>query len=292
MRKAGFISLFFHLALVMLLAWPAHESLPPPPSGKLAVRTLSQKDYVKELKQALEAHEDQIVHSEERLTATTAPAEAKFLSKTHQSIDQETRAAHVGKFKNVAREGGEHDKDSPLAVAKLFELTPLPTPTRAPASLPAPTTGRLRAGDGFSATDDYLSDIAIGAETLLNAREFKYYSFYERVRERLTERWQVRLRDEFHRLDLAQSTLNGELTTKVRVQLTPHGEIKRLTFLGKSGVDELDRAARDAFYQAAPFPNPPQGMMDEGSLVSIRWDFVVLANQDGSPQIRMQRGGL
>jgi protein TonB len=40
---------------------------------------------------------------------------------------------------------------------------------------------------------------------------------------------------------------------------------------------DLDSAAVEAFRQAAPFPNPPKGMVEADGTIKIRWDFVLEA---------------
>jgi hypothetical protein len=100
-------------------------------------------------------------------------------------------------------------------VSKLFELTPK-EPTKESAE-PAPdaseklalkktpkgkthrfqkpenTRSPASVGDGFSATDEYLPEVSIAANTLLNTREYKYASFYERIRKRLKQEWERQL---------------------------------------------------------------------------------------------------
>ena len=47
--------------------------------------------------------------------------------------------------------------------------------------------------------------------------------------------------------------------------------------LTQSGVIDLDSAAVEAFREAAPFPNPPKGMVEGDGTIKIRWDFVLEA---------------
>jgi protein TonB len=44
-----------------------------------------------------------------------------------------------------------------------------------------------------------------------------------------------------------------------------------------SGVRDLDQAAVEAFQEAAPFPNPPSGIVDSDGTIKIRWDFILEA---------------
>ena len=42
-----------------------------------------------------------------------------------------------------------------------------------------------------------------------------------------------------------------------------------------SGFHDLDDAAVEAFNRAAPFSNPPQGILDDDDTVILRWDFIL-----------------
>ena len=65
--------------------------------------------------------------------------------------------------------------------------------------------------------------------------------------------------------------------TQVLVTLNPEGELVKVEVLTQSGVMDLDSAAVEAFRQAAPFPNPPKGMVEADGTIKIRWDFVLEA---------------
>jgi hypothetical protein len=151
--------------------------------------------------------------------------------------------------------------------------------TRGPASLRAPddssnASAKTPSGQ-VSATDDYLEDVAIGVNTLLNTKEFVFYSFYERIREKLNHTWRLELDNKLEQIFARGQNLNYDRKTKVEVNLDSGGQIK-------------DQAAVNAFRQAAPFPNPPKGMLDNANdKVSLRWDFVVIAGDSG-PRVKME----
>jgi protein TonB len=50
--------------------------------------------------------------------------------------------------------------------------------------------------------------------------------------------------------------------------------------VGPSGLTDLDDAAVEAFRAAAPFPNPPNGIVEGDGLIRIRWDFILEARLD------------
>ncbi|HPI41531.1 MAG TPA: TonB family protein [Pseudobdellovibrionaceae bacterium] len=49
----------------------------------------------------------------------------------------------------------------------------------------------------------------------------------------------------------------------------------KVQVIGDSGIQDLDDAAIEAFKAAAPFPNPPKGVVENDGTVQIRWDFVL-----------------
>ncbi len=302
------LSLFLHALLAgYLFQSPTTGSAPRQPlsNKKLSVRTLTQNDFEKELRTALDSKEAQIVQSDPRLKSELAPLmkDKIRLSATHQKVDQETRSARFGKFKNVLNEGQDTKNTE---ISKLFELADDPERDAKVAALNKKSnTGRLHtfknrapasapstAGEGLSATDDYLPDVAIGVNTLLNAKEYKFYSFYARVRQQLTEVWQLKLRHEFQRISNKGQNIVGDHLTQVQVKLNANGSLKTVKIIGSSGVREFDLAAAEAFHQAAPFPNPPQGMISkDDNLVSLRWDFIVVASEDSGLRVKMGQGG-
>lgn len=283
--------------------------------SSMEVRSVSEKDFSKELAKALDDTDtnklQQIVQGDDQLKSEKAPEtdERIFASKHNQVVDRNTRAARIGKFKNVLEEGVRGDSNdqrpasagkSAAKVAKLFDIGPHARDLE-PLQAETSKTGVVRGpaslgprGDGFSATDDHLADIAIGANTLLNTREYKFYGFYERIREKISDRWQSRLADAFQELwTKADGSVEGEHVTQVQVELEANGSLRRVVLLGSSGVHSFDRAATDAFREAAPFPNPPTEMVEAQGLVRIRWDFVVTASADtGGIQVQVRRGGI
>ena len=45
-----------------------------------------------------------------------------------------------------------------------------------------------------SSTSDYLKDVTQGAQTMLNTKEFKYFSYYQRIRRQLEQYWEPGLK--------------------------------------------------------------------------------------------------
>ena len=64
-------------------------------------------------------------------------------------------------------------------------------------------------------------------------------------------------------------------TTKTIIVLDSEGTLVRVQVIGASGLEDLDESAIEAFRAAAPFPNPPKGIIDPDGKIRIRWDFVI-----------------
>lgn len=311
MRRALLFSLAFHFAVVAIL-WirkAPSSQVSAPQQKSLKTRILSQKEFLKETGQK-PTKRAQIIQADDQLKTAQAPLEHEevFLARHNQRVDHNTRAARIGAFKNVLKEGVRDTRDLFKLAKDDSEEAPAQKPAnrakRGPASVPNKSQGEtmrfpasvtsehpLAPGEGFSATDDYLPNAAIGANTLLNAREYKYASFFERIREKLNHQWQTRLRSEMEGLYLqGVRGFSGERLTKLKVILNSEGEIIRIEKEGSAGYLELDRAAVTAFEAAAPFPNPPKDLL-EGSnpSLSIDWHFVVVGSENMGVRTRVRR---
>lgn len=257
----------------------------------------------------------QIVETDKTRINDEIDPKAKYLSQFDQRVIKETKAAKVGKFSNEAGQGKiqararvpekadnaeteqkklksdqakvdeaelqafEHGE---IAVATKRGLQKFSPSFRKLPVVPDPTSLETAAGDGreASATDDSLRDIPTGMQTMLSTREFVYYSYYNRIKEKLRQYWEPKIREKFERTirqgrNIASS--EGDKITKVVIILDDKGTLIRVQVLSASGLVDLDEAAVEAFKAAAPFPNPPKGIVEEDGTIKIRWDFVLEA---------------
>ncbi|MDR3605874.1 MAG: TonB family protein [Oligoflexia bacterium] len=131
--------------------------------------------------------------------------------------------------------------------------------------------------DGGNAPSDYIKGIKEGERTALNTREFVFYSYYQRIRERLDRAWVPILRQKL--LTRFRSgrhiASDSDLSTRVIVVLNPTGQVVNVKITTESGLTDLDDAAISAFNQAGPFPNPPRGIVDRDGKIQIPWEFIV-----------------
>lgn len=256
----------------------ADELTPPPEADKKTDRRAAKRP------------DQQIIEQQHQLN-DEVDADTRFLSAFNQKVLQQTRAARTGEFNNAVHGGpvgdANHQTDRPRAAAA--------KPARPPGELPALSEllpkyeARAIAADGSAAqpndqpngdptrTDDYLKDVKPGLQTLISTREFVYYAYYNRIKAALRSHWEPEVRERVNivlRQGRALASAKDRIT-QVVVTLDARGELVDVDVITQSGVNDLDEAAVSAFRHAAPFPNPPKGMLETDGTVKIRWDFVL-----------------
>jgi protein TonB len=125
--------------------------------------------------------------------------------------------------------------------------------------------------------EDDIPGVTRGERTALNTKEYVFYSYFQRIRQRLDRAWVPILREKLIAYHRAGRHLAGDMdhTTRVLVILNRRGEITRVQLIGESGTNDLDDAAIAAFNRAGPFPNPPKEMVDINNEIKIPWDFIL-----------------
>lgn len=143
-----------------------------------------------------------------------------------------------------------------------------------------PSVGALARMDAAPMSDVVDDNIAEGEGTFLNARAFKYASFYNRLKERLAVRW--------HAMEVLQRRdPTGEIygrqtrTTEVRATLASDGSLIDVRLQSSCGIAALDEAGMQAFRQAQPFTNPPRGLLEADGRLHIDFTFAVRRDGDG-----------
>lgn len=312
------LSLLLHGGLGGVLVYENADSLKKLVEKKpVEVELLDAEKFLAEAKKARALEPDklngQIVQQDQQLN-DEVPVNTRFLSKHNQVVKEQTQAQVNGAFKNTDSTGGErHEQkvagkmkeatekkeareeqkaeketkefvtsddgvDANLArkSSKLKTFMPSFRPTAPLLNAREEASG---GGEGPSATDDHLKDVKTGMQTMLSTREFLYYSYYNRIRSKLTQYWQPKIREKMERIMKEGRTIasTGDKVTKIIIILDGHGVLQKVQVLGTAGVRDLDDAAVEAFRAAAPFPNPPKGMVDQDGTIKIRWDFVLEA---------------
>jgi TonB family protein len=167
---------------------------------------------------------------------------------------------------------------------------PKPKPSQQAGAPPAllPSEQQLARAIG-SGTQDHLKDIDDGDETSLNAKKWKFASFFNRVKQQVRDHW--RPAEEYRRRDPTGSIYGQkDRYTLLRVQLKPDGSLANVALENPSGVEFLDDEAIEAFKQAQPFPNPPKQLVDgDSGLINFRFGFFF--ELSGSPRFKIFRYG-
>lgn len=241
---------------------------------------------------------NQIVEQDQK-PSNAEEVDTRFLSATNQKVDKQTIAKERGEFKNAKKPTASHsgpkgdgkektqpmDRHEKLArdLFKSFDaneaLERQKLADKENGLGKGTGSGDTAAGTGdASQSNDYVKDVDQGLETMLNTREFKYYSYYSRIRRQLAQHWEGRVREKLTKMfkeGRAPAAANQDRITKLMIVLNDRGTLVRVQVLSDSGVRDLDDAAIEAFRQAAPFPNPPKGIIEGDGTVKIRWDFVL-----------------
>ena len=113
--------------------------------------------------------------------------------------------------------------------------------------------------------NDYLENVDEAEETWLNTKGFKYAVYYNRIKRKVAQNWhpvEAQMQYDPHFRIYGYQTRN----TLLMITLDDKGYLEKADLMRSSGVDFLDRAAISAVSTAAPFPNPPPGIIENGKI--------------------------
>lgn len=254
-------------------------------------------------------NEKQIAESEKADNEKLDP-NAKYLSDKNQTAEKQTKAKNIDDFRDKKDDGKDKGKQAsaeppPTGNPDSFDEAPSDLDVADSKALvpDAKNNGIKRdwknlslkdlglGGTGQSAaTDDRLKGLDESDRTILSTREFKYFSYYHRIKELLRQHWKPNVERRLTRLyGKGRNVSENEMITRLQVMLTPEGRITKISRVHSSGFEEIDEAAVEAFNRAGPFPNPPKGMLESDGFVRINWDFVL--NIESAPRIQFSNAG-
>jgi len=137
-----------------------------------------------------------------------------------------------------------------------------------------------------AAPNDHLRDVDEGDGTLLNSREWKYASFFNRVKQSVGMHWNPN--ETLRRRDPTGSMFTGkDRHTMLEITLDEKGRVTNIEVEKSSGLDFLDMEAVSSFQRAQPFPNPPPGLLSDDS--KVRFSFGFFLEMGGGPRMRLFR---
>ncbi|MDE0518706.1 MAG: TonB family protein [Oligoflexia bacterium] len=229
--------------------------------------------------------------SQKNFNKITPQKQRPYLSQADKSVEKETQAMLKGLFYQAESPIQESIiKKSPLSSSntainrKISSLDPSPALLDKIASPIHIDISEINNTSIFppqqesdlSRTMDFLPGVDPGSHTLLNTKEFTYYSYFSRMKEQLYWRWTQYFRTELHPFLIKLNTKKNTqklFSTNLYVHLSPEGEVQDIRIVQGSGAEDIDSAALHAFLAAAPFPNPPKELIEEDGYIHIRQSF-------------------
>jgi TonB family protein len=238
----------------------------------------------------------QVVQTDEAQSNNQLDEKAQFLSAKNNTVKKETVAKNIGQFKNtnsklnapkqsavaeIEKQIADHKNAKPKS--KLFDTgfdTYAALNKNEAVKKMAQKEHSFQNGQSSqqaSSTNDHIETAEPSLMTQLNTREYKYYGYHKRIRTQLDQWYESKLRDQMKKIMSQGRTIAAEdnKRTQLLIILNDKGNLVGIQVMGASGVRELDDAAVEAFKKAAPFPNPPKGMIDNDGTIKVRWDFVL-----------------
>ena len=250
------LSLLSHLGVALLLCLPKSQA---PKEKVIEVHKLTEQELQKLVKRF---REDQVVNNDPNANKKKAKTlEKVYLSKNNNSAKKNTTVKKNDEF----IQGQDGFGSAPKSISQKGKFKP------------------SKKGKGVSATDDFILGADIGPMTILNSQEFKYFSYYDRVKKAVTENWRPLIRKAIKQVK-ADPKQFGVLevryyTTQLEVRLDSRGELIDIKFLGISGQEKFDQAAAEAFRKTKMFTSPPKELVKDG-LFTLRWDFSVSVDSE------------
>jgi len=276
-------TIFVVLCYILLIQQPTHISPPRLRWVEVVTQPHSQVAKKKEQKeQKDDSQKRQIVMSEDGFSTDRSRPDA-FLGKRNQMVTEQT----VSTSQLLSQAASQSKKKS----QKHMQAKTPPLPSLSQLGLPIlnhlekinqdqgnsnSEMAREWAGEG-DRVRDYVKGIKEGNQTALNTREYVFFGYFHRIRERLDRAWVPILRERLMKYHYSGRSLasNTDHSTRVLVVLNRHGQITRVQILSESGTQYLDDAAVKAFNEAGPFPNPPKGIIDKNNEIQIPWEFIL-----------------
>lgn len=290
------LSILFHGIVMLTSLWLNELSSSKKPEVKkaqtISVVILEPQTQISKKNQA--ALRNKRIVDQDKVNDVLDP-NADLLSSHNQKVTKETVAKNHGAFQNQKHKQQKQEsnpKPESMASTNAKEKTPnvkqVPLPqdifgtyksslAKALERQKEEENKKAQEGGDVSRSRDYLPDKAEGLETLLSTREFVYYTYYTRIRNQLSEYWEPKIKQKVITMFKQGRRIASadDHITKLQIVLDAKGILMKVQVLDASGIRDLDEVAIEAFRAAAPFPNPPKGIIESDGTVKIEWDFVV-----------------
>ena len=306
---------------IIKLTWS--ETALPPGEGFMQVALVDENEAPEEAPEEPPRESDppgKLV-KQDRVKKEQVPDEAKHVAEFDQKVEDETRAAR-GRAKPGAppsTPGTAPDADNRPPTPSLLnprraERKPeAGTPGEAdegrgdPATRAVPSPGSLLplrpelgppgrpgvrgdpsqrspADPGQHGSMDDIQDVDEGDANQLNSRRWKYASFFNRVRDQVSQHWHPEVVHAARDPDGSRYGIKSRVT-RLLIRLNPDGTLNKIKVDQASGVDFLDEEAIRAVRAAHPFSNPPAQLVDaDTGFIDFGFGFIFEV-ESGKPQI-------
>lgn len=201
-----------------------------------------------------------------------------FLSKEWQRVPKEAIARKNGKTENrsprtevaIKNKQKAEDSEDPSDLHNMVKPKPIDLSK----------LGGLFRNTGESTSGEKLfKNIDIGDFNSINTDEYTFYSFHERINDRIRIRWVNRIEEtlaEFKRRGVIGALKKGENTTMIEIRLDKNGNYLNSVIIKSSGIKSWDEAAVLAFQTGAPFLNPPTELVEKDGVIHLQYRFSVM----------------
>lgn len=280
------------VVLLTLAGWRSLQGLPPEPEPPLQLVMMEQPPEPEPEPEApVEPPPDldgQLVELPEP-EVEQPPEEAQYLAEHNSTVPEETRTEEFRiNPEVVAPTFSEQDVEAAEAIDDVqaedessgatvgndrFDpdrngsMASLPSRFRATNMLgdEAPTTAVPDSAALSGAPQNDLLREEVGDRLQLNANEYIYASYFAKIRRAINTWWERNLMELRH----APPVGLENYTTTVDAVISRDGHIVDVTVTRTSNVREFDEAVTRAYVRAAPFPAPPDGLVDANGQVRL-----------------------
>jgi TonB family protein len=242
------LSFGFHILMWLFLNYTTPLSLTPSKNQSVEITI-----------QDSGAKNQQLAHSSKVQSLKLDQLKPRFKSDQDQRVAQETKAKNLG-YLSPKQLQKKNTKDTPSdEKGEKQNLKQL---------------GQDLFDEMASDMND-LHDVKEGRITALNTERFVYYSFYQRVDQRIAPLWTQNLKIYQSRWTKTETEELGGKNhiTQIEVVLDKEGHYKDFVIHRSSGFPKLDQAAVEAFKSANLFPNPPHGLIQADGTVRLKYSF-------------------
>lgn len=218
-----------------------------------------------------EVKEDNLIIHQDKDIFTQEEVEIRFKSREHVKVEEESVSLASGKNNELAAQARKklsledfRVEDSPENIKSGIEK---------PRDFSKSERHDFSDGEFVDWSGDFEKDKKIAKETNLNSSQYKYYSFYHRIRQQVEQNWISLLTNEYK--NQISIDRGGILETILVLKMDKNGNIIEVLLTTPSGSYPADTLAKSVFSVLKNFPNPPVQMFNEKEFVYIKYGFIL-----------------